>query len=180
MIFPETKSTLFTWTVFFSFSTIHIQEDNLFYLKKWRGTRNPSCEYDLLEETSPSFKWIWDLVWRVEWSAHRTTSQSFKQWEENFTQHWTTFVQFWHWVGSNSGPQRVSTFNLWCQRFHCSNEVLKILFILTKSYSILLIFQWKCTKPEILERVCGVDISSNLSYIPHNVFRNEQEFRSKT
>jgi hypothetical protein len=51
--------------------------------------------------------------------------------EENFTQHWTTFVQFWNWLGLNLSSLRVSTFNLWCQRFHCTIEVL------------LLIDQWR-------------------------------------
>jgi hypothetical protein len=27
--------------------------------KKRRGTRNPSCRYDVLEEISPSFRWVW-------------------------------------------------------------------------------------------------------------------------
>ncbi len=61
--------------------------------------------------------------WSGEWSAQRTTSQSFKQWEENFAQHWATFVRFWDWLGLNSRSLRVPTFNLWYQRFHCTNEM---------------------------------------------------------
>jgi hypothetical protein len=39
--------------------------------KKWRCIRilhDPP--YDLLEETFPNFKWVWDLMWRVISSAH--------------------------------------------------------------------------------------------------------------
>jgi hypothetical protein len=32
--------------------------------------KNPSCGYDLLEEASPSFKWVLYLMWRVISSAH--------------------------------------------------------------------------------------------------------------
>ncbi len=59
-------------------------------------------------------------IWCGEWSAQRTTSQqSFKQWEENFTQHWATFVRFWHWLGLNSRSLRDSTLH---QRDFVSNE----------------------------------------------------------
>jgi hypothetical protein len=65
----------------------------------------------LLEETSSSFRWVWDFdVASDQLSAQ--PRQSFKQWEENFTQHWITFVRFWHWLGLNSSPHRVSSFNL--------------------------------------------------------------------
>jgi hypothetical protein len=84
---------------------------------------HPSWGYYLLEETSSSFRWVWDFdVASDQLSAQ--PRQSFKQWEENFTQHWITFVRFWHWLGLNSGNQRVSSFNPWRQRFHCTNETL--------------------------------------------------------
>jgi hypothetical protein len=80
------------------------------YKKKWRGTWILHVDMTIskkLPRVSNGFE-----ICCGEWSAQRTTSQSFKQWEENFTQHWTTFVRFWHWVGSNSGPLRVVVFKL--------------------------------------------------------------------
>jgi hypothetical protein len=41
---------------------------------------------DLLEETSPSFKWVWDLLWRVISSAHNLTNSE-KKTSHNIEQH---------------------------------------------------------------------------------------------
>jgi hypothetical protein len=53
---------------------------------------------------------------------HNSRSNSEKKTSHNIEQHLYGFDID---KESNSGPQRVSTLNLWCQRFHCTNDVLK-------------------------------------------------------
>jgi hypothetical protein len=43
-------------------------------------------------------------------ASDQLSAQHHSRSNSDFTQHWITFLRFWHWVGSNSGPQRVLTF----------------------------------------------------------------------
>ncbi len=68
------------------------------YIKKMERHQNPSCGYDLLEEISPSFKWVWDLdvasdqlsaqPHNIRLSNEKKTVTKFKKISiANFTQH---------------------------------------------------------------------------------------------
>ncbi len=90
--------------------------------KNWRGTRIRILHWDMtfsknFPRVSNGFN-----IWCGKWSALRITSQQSLNSEKKTS--YNICTRFWHWVGSNSGPQRVSTFNLWCQLFHCTYEVL--------------------------------------------------------
>jgi hypothetical protein len=79
----------------------------------WRGTRILHGDMTFSEKLPRVSHELGTLVWRVISSVAQPHSRSNSE-KKNFTQHWTTFVWFWHLLGLNSGPQRVHTFNLWC------------------------------------------------------------------
>jgi hypothetical protein len=59
---------------------------------------NPSRGYDLLEETSPSFRWVWDFdVASDQLSAqpHNCHSNSEKKTSHNIEQHLYSFYIDW-------------------------------------------------------------------------------------